>query len=323
MLSTTPHIAILYMGGTFGCTGSPLSPMPAKSFLDILQTLPLNQYTTAQLSFFTAPSVADSSSYTAYDWLNLVALIQQLAIHHVIVIHGTDTLCYAAALTQRFLTEKYTVIFTGSQYPLLTVEGTEINPNSDALSNLIFSLQQVITQQHGVYVAFANQCLPAHDVIKTHRTALTAFHSPERHLNLTIHPQPLYPEYLERVQTCQIIALSIYPLHLTQFLNHLKTMLVSPPDFLILNAFGVGNLAVNPDIAQCFDQLYQQQCLIILNSQVPFGELKSVYAVNEWTSCSPIVYCDTASDADLYAKLIQLYLLYPTVQQRYSLWSSH
>ena len=36
-------IALIYMGGTFGCVGEPLSPMPAEQFLPRLaQVLPLN-----------------------------------------------------------------------------------------------------------------------------------------------------------------------------------------------------------------------------------------------------------------------------------------
>jgi len=35
-------IALIYMGGTFGCVGEPLSPMPAEQFLPRLaQVLPL------------------------------------------------------------------------------------------------------------------------------------------------------------------------------------------------------------------------------------------------------------------------------------------
>ena len=36
-------IALIYMGGTFGCTGEPLSPMPAERFIPQLKrVLPLN-----------------------------------------------------------------------------------------------------------------------------------------------------------------------------------------------------------------------------------------------------------------------------------------
>jgi len=37
-------IALIYMGGTFGCIGDPLSPMPAEQFIPKLQhVLPLDQ----------------------------------------------------------------------------------------------------------------------------------------------------------------------------------------------------------------------------------------------------------------------------------------
>lgn len=42
-------IAIVYMGGTFGCVGSPLTPMPAPDFLEKLQQLYSSR--TQQLDF--------------------------------------------------------------------------------------------------------------------------------------------------------------------------------------------------------------------------------------------------------------------------------
>ncbi len=90
-------IALLYMGGTFGCVGEPLTPMPETEFLPKLQnTLPA-QY---QVDCLAAPVIKDSSACSAADWLLLVQYIQQLKVRYTyfVVIHGTDTLSYAAAL---------------------------------------------------------------------------------------------------------------------------------------------------------------------------------------------------------------------------------
>ncbi len=68
-------IALIYMGGTFGCIGEPLSPMPAEDFIPQLQRiLPLN----LEIECFVAPSIKDSSACTATDWLKLIQLIQSL-----------------------------------------------------------------------------------------------------------------------------------------------------------------------------------------------------------------------------------------------------
>ncbi len=52
-------IALIYMGGTFGCVGEPLSPMPAEQFLPhVAQVLPLN----LEIECFVAPVIKDSSA---------------------------------------------------------------------------------------------------------------------------------------------------------------------------------------------------------------------------------------------------------------------
>ena len=65
-------IALIYMGGTFGCVGEPLSPMPAEQFLPQLRhVLPLH----LSVECFVAPVIQDSSRCTATDWLRLVQFI--------------------------------------------------------------------------------------------------------------------------------------------------------------------------------------------------------------------------------------------------------
>ncbi|EPW3852908.1 asparaginase domain-containing protein, partial [Acinetobacter baumannii] len=96
-------IALFYMGGTFGCIGEPLAPMPYDQFLPQLEKVIPPHLT---VHCFAAPNIVDSSACTAPDWLRLIQRIQQLQLEgyqHFVVIHGTDTLSYAAATLARFL----------------------------------------------------------------------------------------------------------------------------------------------------------------------------------------------------------------------------
>lgn len=116
-------IALIYMGGTFGCIGEPLSPMPAEHFIPQLQ-----QILPAHLAIecFVAPAIIDSSACTAENWLQLIQMIQQLqlqAYQYFVVLHGTDTLSYASATLAGFLGSSAHVVLTGSQSPLLDVTG--------------------------------------------------------------------------------------------------------------------------------------------------------------------------------------------------------
>ncbi|NEU36380.1 asparaginase, partial [bacterium LRH843] len=77
------------------------------------------------------------------DWLMLVQQIQQLQLQgyaHFVVIHGTDTLSYAAATLARFLGQSCHLVITGSQYPLLNKAGTDTREFTDALDNLYYAL---------------------------------------------------------------------------------------------------------------------------------------------------------------------------------------
>ena len=70
-------IALIYMGGTFGCIGEPLQPMPAEDFIPKLtHVLPIH----LDIECFIAPVIKDSSACTAADWLLLIQQIQQLQL---------------------------------------------------------------------------------------------------------------------------------------------------------------------------------------------------------------------------------------------------
>ena len=150
-------IALIYMGGTFGCIGNPLAPMPANQFIPQLKkVLP----THLNIECFVAPVIKDSSACTAQDWLQLIQFIQHLQLQHYqnfVVIHGTDTLSYASAILSQFLADSAHVVLTGSQYPLFTVNGENTREFTDALDNLNFALESIINTSVGTYLAFYNQ----------------------------------------------------------------------------------------------------------------------------------------------------------------------
>ena len=100
-------------------------------------------------------------------------------------------------------------------------------------------------------------------------------------------------------------------------------MLPNPPQFLVLQAFGSGNIAINNDILALFDSLYLQRCICIISSQVPFGTLAQHYAVSTWMQTAKVLMNDGHSHADLYAKALQMYLKYPTHPQRFEQWAQH
>ena len=314
------------MGGTFGCVGEPLAPMPEQQFLPQLrQILPLGQ----KITCFTAPSVKDSSACTAVDWLKLVQYIQSLQqqdYQHFIIIHGTDTLSYAAAVLAQFLQQSCSVILTGSQYPLLNVSGDNTREFTDALDNLNNALDQVLKIPLGVYLSFYHQVLHARTAIKVHSTALDAFRGlkVEQCIASETHPAiSIRQSDLEKAQELNIINLMMFPIGQNQFSQNLQNLLIAPPHFLILQAYGVGNLCVNEQIIMLLQQLKQRGCMVILSSQVLFGGLDQRYAISQWIQKSEILISDALSQADLYAKILKIYLQYPSSEQWYDHWYVH
>lgn len=318
-------IALIYMGGTFGCVGEPLMPMPEQDFLPLLsKVIPLH----LQVECFAAPSIKDSSACTATDWLQLVQQIQQLQLdgfQHFVIIHGTDTLSYAAATLARFLGHSCHAIITGSQYPLLNVEGNDTREFTDATGNLYLALEQVLDLPSGVYLAFHHQVFHAQTTLKVHTTELDAFSGvrAEQHCPTTADALIIQPEHIAKAAQMSMLNLMLQPIAKEQLITQLNNLLLDPPDFLVLQGFGTGNIAVNDEILGLFEAFYQKQCLPIISTQVTSGQLDQRYAVSTWIQSAKVLLNDCHSHADLYAKALQMYLKYPTHQQCFDHWQQH
>ena len=315
-------IALIYMGGTFGCVGEPLSPMPAIEFLPQLEkVLPLD----LAIECMVAPVIKDSSACTPADWLQLVQFIQQLQLQqfqHFVIIHGTDTLSYASAILSRFLGQSAHVVLTGSQYPLLNIQGQDTREFTDAIDNLSFALHAVHTQPVGVYLAFHQQLLHGRSVLKQHTTKLDAFAGVNSQHEL---PQPssaylVQAEDLIKADQFNCLNLMMQPIALDPQLQNLQTIAQRPPQFLILQGFGTGNLAVNAACIALFQQLRQQGCMVLLTTQVCFGKTDQRYAISSWIQEAGVVVSDCISHADLYAKALLMYLKHDSIDQCFSHW---
>ncbi|WP_180049837.1 asparaginase domain-containing protein [Acinetobacter sp. YH12105] len=316
------NIALIYMGGTFGCVGDPLAPMSADLFIPKLEQILAEQYF---VECHHAPAIKDSSACTATDWLQLVQFIQQLQsqqIQHFVIIHGTDTLSYASAVLAHFIGNSAHVVLTGSQYPLLNAQGNEQREFSDALDNLKFALDSVSESNAGVYLAFHHQLLHAQTALKQHTTELNAFSGLDANIAIQTSQACYQIEAEDIAKAAEFSCMSIMmqPVDLTQQLNNLNNLLARPPHFLFLQGFGTGNLAVNDAMIAFIDQLYEQGCISVLTTQVPFGATDQRYAIAEWVNHCKILLNESYGHADLYAKALKMYLQYDTVEQWHRHW---
>lgn len=316
------NIALIYMGGTFGCIGEPLQPMPASDFIPQLKKI-LSQYDA--IDYFVAPVIKDSSACSATDWLQLIQLIQKLHTQHYqyfVVIHGTDTLSYASAVLAQCLAHSAHVILTGSQYPLLSIDGLQPREKSDALDNLNFALQQVRQVQAGVYLAFHQRLLHGASTFKQHTTELDAFYgiSAKQHLPSQMQPLSIHAAHLQQAEQFNCLSLMLQPIDIAQQIQNLSCLIAHPPTALILQGFGTGNIAINNTFLATLNQIQAHNCAVIISSQVPFGPLDQRYAVSEWIQQAHFLVSHCYSHADLYAKTLKMHLKYPNIDQWYLHW---
>lgn len=336
------------MGGTFGCVGEPLSPLSAPEFLEKLcKILPIHMH----IDCFEAFHIRDSSAATSEDWLLLtkqIQTLQQQDYQYFVVIHGTDTLTYAAATLSRFLQQSCHIIFTGSQYPLLHVSGNNTRDFTDALDNLNSALSYIYKVPAGVYVAFHHQVFHASSTIKIHSTELQAFHgdaveithdaskrkysshsidTTETHtppsININKPALVITNEHIEKAKALNILNLMMQPIAVDYLNQNLKLISTQTPDVLILQGYGTGNIAVDDHTIALLKDIQQQGCQVILDTQVTFGGLDQRYAISQWVNQSKLLINNAKSHSDLYAKILKMYLQYPSSDQWQAHWYDH
>lgn len=307
-----PKIAVIYMGGTFGCIGSPLTPMPAAPFLEKLKQLNIER---SQLDFFAVPNIKDSTECNASDWLELAHYLQQLEqqFQHFIIIHGTDTLSYAGAFLHHVFADRLRIILTGSQYPLLSASGQSLHTHSDAERNLCFAYQKIKIIDKGVYLAFNQALHVAHSTYKQDTQNFDAFLSQQNdtpHKAAVARHLTLSNDVIFRAQQIKICNYYFYPAAANHHAQLMKALLNDPPQILVLQGFGSGNIPYSAHLKQALSDLIATGCWIILSSQVLFGVLSQQYAVASWLNDLNLAIDPHHSQADLYARTVLLYLQY-------------
>lgn len=154
-------IQILYTGGTIGMVPTAHGLAPNSE-----------QFSTAVQSFIQQPvrwkslePLIDSSQITPLHWQRILDNIDDTA-DSTIILHGTDTLAYTAAILSFFANPDHSIFLTGAQ--LSWFEET-----SDAPANLSLALAQPC--QPGTRIVFGGRVLPGHTSYKQHTEAHAGF----------------------------------------------------------------------------------------------------------------------------------------------------
>lgn len=106
----------------------------------------------------------DSLDMTAADRQRIAAACRAARERHIVITHGTDTMCATARLLARLVRDK-TIVLTGAMIPITF-------GSSDGLFNLGSALAFAQSLPPGVYVAMNGRCFPARHVRKNKRTGI-------------------------------------------------------------------------------------------------------------------------------------------------------
>ncbi len=288
---------VIYAGGTIGCAGSPLTPLPGPVFRD--RCVAAGMLAGARWEW-TEPAL-DSAAMGPADWLGLATRV--LAEEGpAILLHGTDTMAWTAAALAILLTEldaegapiarlPEPVVLTGAQRPLLAAEG--IDPASDAPANLRAAEAEALSGRPGVWLAFGGRVLPGARTAKRATLADAAFEAP-----MGWTPAPALPpagrarladqaaEIACGLGARRVITLVATPDAPDALAEHLEAAMAAVGARLgavHLLGTGLGTLPDERALAPLIARATARGVLVALGTQVPEGPVDPVrYGAGAW-----------------------------------------
>ena len=282
-------ISILYTGGTIGMIGTNNGLASDSNLPEKVASLLEKYKWHNQISWSIEEQLIDSSCITPQHWLNWQNKITQLFENYdkVIVLHGTDTMAYSAALFNiLFTNQDKSLIFTGSQK-------TWDEKNSDASHNLLCAILATGINFRGTGIVFANHLFNPADCRKISTINNNGF--------AAIFKQP-YAEYTKgQWQFLSKIEKPTIPKKF-QILNpnlRIASAYLMPGfsldiiseileenkcDAMILQSFGNGNVPDNKRFINAVKNFCNQGKIILNISQNLHGEASTRYAQNQTIS---------------------------------------
>lgn len=148
-MAKTPHILLIYTGGTIGMvkdfnTGA----LKTFDFQKLLKHIPEINHLNCTIESVSFEEPIDSSNMNPSNWILIAEIIESRyeEFDGFVVLHGSDTMSYTASAVS-FLLENLAkpVIFTGSQLPIGDLR-------TDAKENLITAIEVASTQKNDLPV---------------------------------------------------------------------------------------------------------------------------------------------------------------------------
>lgn len=282
-------ILIINTGGTIGMVNSeennPNSPLrPAKSWFEVSNNHPLLEKFPAD--YCQIPTLIDSSDMNPEIWMDIVKIIEQnyYSYRGFVILHGTDTMAFtASALSFMLKNLDKPVVLTGSQVPLVT-------PRSDALQNLITSIQIAGNRIYGVKsipevtICFRDELLRGNRARKIDATNYFGFSSPNYRplgeigceIKITdkrVLDMPKKEFYIDPSINTNVLIVEIFP-----GMNplYIKTLVETHPEIkgVILKTYGNGNAPTTESFIATLKAIINSGVVVVNISQCATGAVK-------------------------------------------------
>ncbi|CAB3760011.1 asparaginase domain-containing protein [Paraburkholderia solisilvae] len=295
-------VYVLYTGGTIGCTGSPLAPMPGPQFEALVQSMPgLENGTVAgyaglqyTVAWFEQP--LDSSNMTPSDWITIAnALVAVYADYDgFVVLHGTDTMAFSAAAMSFLLPGlSKPVVFSGSQIPLeatvndalpnltgaIVLAGTTSIPESLLyFDSLLLRGNRSVKVNANQFAAFASPNFPPLGTVGTETTIQSQLVLPAPAWNVSLsNPANLSALSAQLATQAQvmpnfaIITMIFYPGITASLANAMINGSTPSTKGVVIEAFGEGNGPSDPAFLQVLSRANDAGIVLMANTQVLTG----------------------------------------------------
>ena len=311
-------VYVAYTGGTVGMRRGPGGYEPAPGFLRRqMDELPvLARPEMPECTVYEYEPLLDSSNMRPGDWMKLAGDIMERYDDYdgFIVLHGTDTMAFSAsALSFLFENLGKTILFTGSQIPLMEVR-------NDAYDNLISSLLIAAESPVPEVCLFVgDRLLRGNRSTKVSSERFQAFESPnypplgrtgvhieydlDHALELPRRPVVLHG-FDERRAAPQVIDVRIFPGITAATLERLFEL---PLDGAVLHTYGIGNAPDDPELVGVLRRAAERGVVVVNCTQC----LEGAVNMDKYVTGSALRDAGVVSGFDMTpeAALTKLYCL--------------
>jgi L-asparaginase len=273
-----PRVLVLLTGGTLSMRRGKDGTLAPAADLDVRMRAEVPAL--ARIAELTTEHVfsLDSADMGPEHWLILAERVHRALsakdVDGVVVVHGTDTMAYAASALALLLGPlPKPVVLTGAQRPLE-------EERTDARANLVDAVTVATLPVPEVSVVFASRALRGVRATKSDAWDLAAFESPNAPplvelgvgVDVAPHvraPAPLAPfdARLER----SVLALRVFP---GLDAGLLSAALRSGVKGLVLEAYGTGNLPHGPALLRVLEEAREQAVPVLVVSQCLRGRVQ-------------------------------------------------